>query len=1502
MTSIKYLDNTELYRLTHPQKRIWYIEKIYPDTHMYNICSTTRIKGFVDFKLLDEALQILIKTNDGIRLHIVEENDIPKQYIRPYERVKIDFLDFSIYDDPEAELAVWIEKKVQEPFVIENEALFYFAIFKLSENDNGFFLKIHHLISDGWTFSLISRLIIENYTRLIRNEEVNDLTEYSYLEYIEKESKYLLSDRFEKDKVFWKDKFSKLPENLIKEGVDSLSGNRVSFDIDFNISSKIKSFVDANKCSINTFFVSLLMIYLNISYQQEDIIIGTPVLNRTGKRERNTFGMFTSTMPFRMTIDSKLTFLEFVNQVNSQLKVCYHHQRYPYDLLALDLEIKKKGYDSLFQVCVNFYNTKVTSEMDGFEVINAEHYNGYQLFPLQLVIKDWLENDGLQLDFDYKTDLYTKEQITLMFNHLSNLILQVLDTPNEAIKSFTYVSELEKNEIIYGFNSQIAEYPRNKTICQLIQEQVERTPHNIAVCFEDTSLTYSELNGKANQLARFLKQNGVGRETIVGLMVTHSLEMVIGILGIMKAGGAYLPIDPEYPADRKEYLLNAAAVSILLTNCTENKDFDFNGKLLELSDDSIFTKDTQNLDLESSPQDLAYIIYTSGSTGNPKGVMIENQGLVNYIFWAKKMYINSDNDIFALYSSLSFDLTVTSIFTPLIGGNKIIVYQKDEDEYVLYKILRENKANIIKLTPSHLSLIKDMDCSKSSVKRFIVGGEDLKVSLAASVYQSFKGNIEIYNEYGPTETVVGCMIYKYDYENDKGLSVPIGVPADNVQIYILDEDLKPLPKGCCGEMYVSGDGVARGYINNRELTCARFIDNPYITGNKIYKTGDYARFTNNGIIEYIGRKDCQVKIRGHRIELGEIEKCLLDLEFVKEAVVIDKEDKKGDKYLCAYITTSMEFSELATRKFLANLLPAYMLPLHIICINSLPLTSNGKIDRKLLPEPEPLNKDMEYIAPRNSHEAKLIDVMREILGVNELGMKDDFYRLGGDSIKAIQAASKLNQLGLKIRVKDILTNPIFEQMALNIDNYTTLVEIEQSTCEGYIEQTPIYSWFFSRPFKNYNYYNQSVLLILKQNIDSYTIQWAFNELIRHHDALRLVYDEKIGRMIFNSEGKSKTFEIPEFDLSAYEFEEQDKNMHKLSEGIKSSFNITNGILIKACTFNLGCRGKRLLLTAHHLVVDGVSWRIILEDLTTLLQQKMYDKTLKLPAKTLSIQKWASTIKEYAEEISLKEYYDKNLASNMSFLFEADFDMGVDTIKNCNSIFGELTKSETKKLLKDANISYGTHHSELLLISFILTLSEYWKKDNIGLEIEGHGREELLRDIDISRTVGWFTNIYPAIFKVFDGNLPYKIKSLKEQIKQTSLKSMELGINRFLNGSYEEGNFKYIRYNYLGEFNESEDYGLFEIVGENIGIDCSEENETTALIDVNSMVIKEKLKIGFSYSRNKFSDGTIKKLMDLYLSNIRLIVEHCCNLTTKEYTPSDFDTIDISQEELNDLFT
>lgn len=1494
------MDNKVYHTLTHPQKRIWYIEKIYPGTAVHNIGGVVRIKGIIDYSILEEAINIFIKKNEGLRLRIIEVNGEARQYVADFKRTKLDFFDFSTSRGAEDEFNRWIDIECKKVFSLIDSPLHYYALYKINENEGGYFVNLHHIIADGWSVNIMTEKLCDIYMSLLKVEEVNQEIEHSYLECIEQECKYLDSDRFIKNKSFWQEKFSILPDFLVKS-VDNIAGKRKSYTVDEDKTKVITEFSAKNKYSLNVFFVAIFLIYLYKITHQNDIVIGTPVLNRTGQKEKSIFGMFTSTMPFRLSIDDQYTALGLMEKVKQELMSCYFNQKYPYDFLVQDLELKKKGYNSLFDICINYYATKLHKELNGSPIENIEFYNGNQIYSLQLIIREWSNSGNLILDFDYKVDAYTDSQIGDMYGRLNSLIDQVLLNPGKKISNLSTLFEDEKHSLIYDFNSTQKGYPIDRTIYQLFEGQVEKTPDKAAICFEGKELTYRELNEKSNQLARFLVEKGVERKSIVGLLNAHSLETVIGILGIIKAGGAYLPIDPQYPSDRINYMLNDSNVKILLTN-VGNEYIHGNEntcpiETINLNAQYLYKGDISSLGCVNTPKDLVYIIYTSGSTGKPKGTMITHQGLVNYIWWAKHMYVKDDNEVFALYSSLAFDLTVTSIFTPLVSGAKIIVYRNDRDEYVLHRIMKENKATIVKLTPSHLSLLKDMDNRYSSVKRFIVGGEDLKVNLARSVYESFGGDIEIYNEYGPTETVVGCMIHRYDYENNTGVSVPIGIPADNVQIYVLDKNLNPVPCDGIGEIYISGDGVARGYLNREDLTRERFIENPYIKGSKMYKTGDLAKFLSSRIIEYTGRADYQVKLRGYRIELGEIEKQLLVYSNIKDAVVIDRGDK--NKYLCAYIVEREKVSLNELRVYLSSHLPGYMIPACFVVLDRIPLTANGKVNRELLPEPEKL-KGLDFVAFNNEREEKLVNAIKEILGVEAVSMNDNFYYLGGDSIKAIQIASQLSDSGLKIKVRDILSHPIIGEMALFVAEGDSAVE--QSVCEGSIKPTPITSWFFSQNFNNLSHYNQSVLLGLKQDIDQEKLERILSQLIKHHDSLRLNYNSKTQELYYNNTYLQTRYKVEVYDLSGYPYLVQKDRMVQICEKVKSDLNIENDILFKSVFFNLGNGGKRLLLTANHLVVDGVSWRIILEDVYNMVKQINLNKEILLPHKTHSLQLWGKVLEDYSKNESLRRLdYWRSVISRKT-AFPSELNMGEDIVQSGRTISEQLGEEETSHLLTGANLAYNTEPKDLLITALALTLKEFTNSNELTIELEGHGREDMFEGIDVARTVGWFTSIYPVNIKIDDYELSGQIRSIKEQLRRIPDNGLSFGILKYLSKSIYDNELKYTRFNFLGDFSSVYENDIFVISHEESGSECSKNNHLTSLIDINAMVIDKRLIITLTYSSNKYKQHTMTGFMTQYIIQLSNIISHCRNKEKSEFTPSDFDTVELLQEELDGLFT
>ena len=1488
------------YSLTHPQKRIWYIEKLYPDTPIYNIGGPIRIKGPVNFKLLEKSINILVKKNEGLRLRFTQRNGEAFQYVSEYNWHNLDVLDFSSYKNPEEELNKWIEKAAKTPFLIENERLFYFALFKIAEDDNGYFVKFHHIISDGWSINIMTEQICSTYMKLLRDEEIDDSSENSYIDYIEREREYLASERFLKNKNYWNNKYDKLPDTLLNKVSDTIEGKRKTSRLSEELSLKVKKFAEDNKVSLNTFFVSLFLIYLYKTTQVDDIIIGTPVLNRTGNKEKRVFGMFTSTMAPRFNIKKEDTLSETMSMVNDELIKCYYNQKYPYDLLVQDLELKKKGIDSLFGACVNYYNTNLNAELNGFPIENVEFYNGYQTYSLQLIIRDWSCSGALTMDIDYNIHDYSDTHIDDMFVRLTYLIEQII-TRDMKIGQTCLLFEEEKNELLYKFNSTYSKYPKDKTICQLFEEQVARVPAKIAISFNDDELTYGELNEKANQLARVLINHGVKKESIVGMLTTHSTETIIGILAVLKAGGAYLPIDPDSPDNRINYMLNDSNCKILLTNFELSANIIFNNKIINLKNKNLFKGEKVDLKTPSQPNDLVYVIYTSGSTGSPKGVMIENKGLVNYICWAKKMYINDENDVFPLYSSLAFDLTVTSIFTPLISGCKIIVYRDKDNEYehVLYRILKENKATIIKLTPSHLSLIKEVDNKNSSVKKFIVGGEDLKVSLAKAIHDSFEGNIAIFNEYGPTETVVGCMIHKYDHEKDLQSSVPIGIPADNVQIYILDEALSPILPNIAGELYISGDGVTRGYLNNPELTKEKLCTNPFMTNGTMYKSGDLARFNNEGKIEYLGRIDQQIKIRGYRIELGEIEKHLLRHELIKDAVVIDI-DNNESKFLCAYIIKYGDVTASELQKYLSSFLPEYMIPIYFIELTSMPLTSNGKVDRRKLPVAE-LPEAMPTTCTTSKTDNKLFDVIAGVLNIERAAETDNFFHMGGDSIKAIQISSKMNEAGLKIRPRDILSHPKLKDMIFYVDNLET-TDVCQKDCDGVIKPSPVVAWFFAQNFKHPNYYNQSVLLKLKKNIDIKKLRIVFNKLIEHHDSLRINYNSKTGDLFYNSKHLRKQFNVEKYNLSEYSLAEQYSQLIQIGTQMKSSFNIENDVLIKACVLNLGPQGKRLLLCAHHLVIDMISWRIIIDDICTMLKQISSMDKINLPLKTHSFQNWADALDlyEFNNLIEEKSYWQDIL--NHEFNIPADRIVGDGSIGKNQIIKREICSDETQKILSQANTAFNTEPKDILISALLLTIVSLWNMNEIVIEFEGHGRDDIFDNIDVSRTVGWFTNIYPLRFKVQSDDLSLLIKDVKEHFRKVPINGMGFGILKYLHKALNDKGQKYIRFNYLGNFNNDFENEFFSLSNEETGNESDLYNYISSLFDVNCFVLDGKMNIIISFQNNDFSIKTMDRFINVFEENLKTLITFCCNKKSVDFTPSDFDSVKLSQSDLDNLLS
>lgn len=1496
----------ELYPLSNPQKRIWYTEKLNTGLPINNIGGATIYQGTVNFELLEEAFHIYLKHNEVLRARLHEDNGEAYQYIAEYDNERIPFFDFSQEVDPDIAMRNWADKQMAQVFEIYHKKLYYIAIFKLSDKRGGWLGNLSHFVADGWSINMFMEEVAQIYLNLINHEEIK-VVRHSYMDYLELEKKYLESDRFIKNKIFWNNMFENLPEPIKtknykqKPGYHLFQGRRKVYDLSHELSKSIKIFSKKNNISINTVFVSVLLLYLYKYYDKTDLVVGNPTFNRSGKKEKSIFGMLTSTMAFRYYVNEDESVIEMVKDVGRCLMKCLFNQRYPYNYLTQDLELSKRGCKTLMDFYVNYYNTKNEGNITDLPLEIYEGYNGYQLYQFGMIVKEWNDGNNFTLCFDYRLIDFNDVDIENMYQYMNCLFEQLLENPDKKVKNMSIITADEEKKIMNKFFDTSVAYPKNKTIEQLFEEQVNKTPNKIAIRYKESTLTYFALNERVNKLARYMVDKGLKPNEVVVLYVSHSIEAVIGILAVIKAGGTYLPINPESPVERIEYILNDSAAQIMLVNSKLPSTLNYSCTVLNLNDEELYCGNGENLNIYNSPDDLVYIIYTSGSTGKPKGVMIKHRGLVNYICWARKVYVKSDDEIFALYSSFAFDLTVTSIFTPLISGSSIEVYRDDQDEYVLYQIMREKKATIVKCTPAHLSLMKELNNRNSSIRRLIVGGENLRTDVARSIYESFQGNIEIYNEYGPTETVVGCMIYQFDYDMDADTSVPIGIPADNVQIYLLDENLSQVSINTPGEIYIAGDSVGHGYLNREDMTNAHFLENPFNKQTTMYKSGDVAKIKYDGNMEYIGRKDHQVKIRGYRIELGEIERNLVHFDEINEAVVVKKEDAYGNEYLCAYLVENAHIPESNIRDYLKMKLPSYMIPSFFVKLDNIPLTHNGKINVELLPEPEK-NHAEENASPENEWEEELKNILEETLHVESISMGDNFFNLGGDSIKAIQVSSKLRDKGYLLKVKQILSYSTIKDMASVMQKSEVEEDINDDKTDSHILNTPITSWLFEKNLSNLNYYNQSVLLKMKDDIEVDMVEYALDELIKYHDVLRLNYKIDTKELYYNNKHLQEESKIEVYDLSEFHDAEQIKKISKLGEELKGSFNIENGILIKGAMFKLNDTSKLLLLTAHHLIVDGVSFRILIEDLYTIIDQKKNGISITLPKKSHSFKKWSEQINQFGAELFNKEIDYWNRCIKSDFTYKCDFDLGEDLVSYSKTIVRSLDSQLTNDLLFEAGKVYHIDAKEIMILSLAQTVKEITGESEVLLELEGHGREDLFENMDWNRTVGWFTSIYPVLLKINEMDLSKQIVEVKEQLRKIPTNGIGFGILKYICKSLNDKDRKQIRFNYLGDFNEKTyQNDIFTISDMDTGLETSKANSLSALMDINAIIINNKLKIMLTYSSQKFKDESIHLFIDKFISAIENTIKHCCEKKDIELTPSDFASIDLSQEELDSLF-
>ncbi|MGE5343973.1 MAG: amino acid adenylation domain-containing protein [Candidatus Omnitrophota bacterium] len=1319
------------------------------------------------------------------------------------------------------------------------------------------------------------------------------------------EERGIIAGLFVKEKEYWMKKlsgelsWSYFPYDDQGKGDPGDAAATANFKIEGDVRIKLERLISGSIPKLHMVLTSAVIVLLYKYSGNEDIIIGAPIDKQKIDAE------FTNTvLVLRNRVSGSMTFKEFLLQVRQTIIEAIENQNYPIDALVSQLNLTSSNNDSsLFDVAVLVENIHDKGYL--------RHVHPGMLFSFRRT------EDGNRIEgtVDYKSRLYEDSTVKRIIAHLGRILETVLSNVDIPLSGVHVLSENEKKYLIDDFNHTETDYPRNKTIHELFEEQAAKTPDYTAAEYNDKKMSYRELSLEKDRVAKFLRLKGVTNGRIVGIMASRSFEVIVAILGILKAGGAYLPLDTEYPDSRKKFILEDSGATWVLTDRALPVYLNWKGERIDMARWNLETnEEVSGLEYrDPRPSDLAYVIYTSGSTGKPKGVMVEHRGVVNYVWWAAGNYVRDRNHAsadFPLYTSISFDLTVTSIFTPLIMGGKIVVYG-DEQETLIDRVVRENKVGVVKLTPTHLKLIRDNGKNKddshshSHLHTFIVGGEELETQLARDIDAHFGERINIYNEYGPTEATVGCMIYRFNPRGNQGRAVPIGIPSANVRIYILDKQKEPVPIGVAGEIHISGDGVARGYLNRPELTQERFTPNGFEPGQRLYATGDLARFKADGNIEFQGRCDNQVKIRGHRIELGEIENKLVRHHAIKDAIVTVRKNETGDSYLCAYILTHSKLNLSDIREYISGELPDYMMPSYFVNLERFPLNPHGKIDRQALPDPmeASIEEHIPYVPPRDAMEKLMSEIWEKVLGKSTIGINENFFMMGGDSIKSIQIISRLNNAGYKLEMRDLFQYPVISELAPRVKKIVHIPD--QNPVCGIIPMTPIQKWFFQNHSIDSHHFNQAVMFDSKDGFDADAIRAIFTKIQEHHDAFRITYKMENGEMIQINHGLNHPLSLEVIDLKNRD--DSRRLLEARVNEIQRSVDLENGPLMKLALFHLD-DGDRLLIVIHHLVVDGVSWRIVFEDLETLYQQYKKEEPLTLPLKTDSFKVWAEKLSDYSNSerfLREKTYWSELESMDIPFL-RRDFAEEGNYNTDAQTLSFSLDEQETSRLLTRVNHAFGTEINDILLTALGGGIRKTWGHSFALISLEGHGREEIMEGIDISRTVGWFTSIFPLIIDIsYEHDRGRQIKEVKEAIRNIPNKGTGYGVLKYLTGKENKEDIEFkltpqFGFNYLGQFDTDIRQMSFGFAKESVGNSTSQQGNRDLDFNISGMIANNRLRISIKYNKKHYKPETVDILLKSIQAELKVIIAFCSSKEKVERTPSDFTYKGLSIETLDRL--
>ncbi|HLJ87501.1 MAG TPA: amino acid adenylation domain-containing protein, partial [Candidatus Angelobacter sp.] len=1532
--------------LSYPQQRLWFIDRLEGGSSAYNIPEALRLRGALDQCALQQALQALVDRHEILRTRFSQEDGEPAQIIAPSLAIELPMEDWKSLQEEirQQRLVEALRSEWERPFDLTAGPLLRAKLVSLAEQEHILLLTLHHIVTDGWSAGVFWRELSELYVAF-REGKPSFLPPLplQYADFAVWQRRWLSEQVLAGQIAYWKHQLTGIPERIDlpldrpRLATQTYRAEYHPTKLPIALTSELKRLGKEEHCTLFMLLLAGFAVLLHRYSGQEDMVIGTPVANRQEPQLERLIGLFVNSLALRAQVHAEENFAQLLSAVRRTTLEAYQRQDLPFERLVEELSPERSlNTTPLFQVMLVLQNTPAgTPQLPGLEMesIMSREVRVH----VDLELHAWEREGTIESYWVYNCDLFDRARIERMATHYQFLLEHAIANLNTPVSQLNLLSPEERRQVLSEWNATERTYPTDCCTPELFEQQVCKTPNAVVLVFEDISLTYAELNRHANQLAHYLRSHGVRPDGLVGIYAERSIEMVIGLLGILKAGAAYLPLDPGYPDERLRWMLDDSKPALVLVQEHLRERivaFVPDRQAVALSHAAPVW---QNLP-EGNPdrsvtgltgRHLAYVIYTSGSTGRPKGVMVEHGGLVNRLLWMQETYGLNGSDAILQKTPFTFDVSVWEFFWPLITGARLVMARPEghKDPAYLAETIHRNSITTLHFVPSMMQAFLEHAGSLrgSSILRVMCSGEALPSSAVRRFYEVVEGAV-LHNLYGPTEATVDVTAWACP-QGFAGASVPIGSPVANTQIYILDRQGEPVPLGVAGEVYIGGVQVARGYLNRPDLTADRFTPDPFasIADARMYRTGDLGRWLPDGTVEYLGRNDHQVKIRGFRIELGEIESALTRQSGVEQAVVVvredhAREDHPGHKQLVGYVVAvkGCVLDVAALRQALAEQLPEYLVPAVIVALDALPLTANGKLDRRALPLPA--QQSERYRPPVTPQEKILCDVLAEVLAVERVGLDDNFFHLGGDSILSLQLVSRLRKTGLVVTPRDVFHQKTVE--ALAAISRTEGVSAQSSTAaEGSetnleVKPTPIMRLMLDLGDSTDRFY-QAMLLQTPNGLEENHVLSGLQAVIDTHDALRLQMG-KVGQLNIRSRASVSARDYLTTHVADQAEQSEDERVRAQMREAERRLNPASGAMLQAVWFP--CQNQ-LLLMIHHLAVDGVSWRILVSDLADACNAAMQSKEIALEPIGMPFRAWADHLHRQAQVPDVRDelpLWESILKRRGSFLPEKSLDPALDTFSTAESLRFTLGHSVASSALNSVLSAFHARMDDVLLAALSVAIAA-WQRERrmertpVLVDIENHGRQTANENFDLSRTVGWFTSVFPvdldASVAEIDETLAggpaagRLLKSTKEKLRSIPNQGLHYGILRYLHpeigARLAAAPKPQIGFNYLGRF-EGGEGKHWQPVGGHLGLSGGADPQMPLFhfLEINAVVMNGQLTSTWMWAGRHLNADDVRSLASYWQQALEAFIRHAEQAETCGHTPSDFPLAALSQPEID----